>query len=466
MGDSPSTLIIPVETQVRELEAKILLACVAAERGFPVILGSRAFVHFKVASMPRGVYLAKSMRSLSIPMFKILRQLGDEIVAWEEEALVHPPAETYFTKRLSPVTMKCVSHLFAWGEEDAELYGRYPELPAGIPIHITGNPRGDLLRPDVRGYFGDEAQHWRKTYGDFILINTSFPDVSPFIPSVGLFLPTKNPRKKARYGQAGLGLGRQFAEALRDHKQAVLEDFKRLVPPLEEAFPDFTIVIRPHPSENCAIYHDLAARCQRVRVTNEGNIIPWLLAAKAMIHNGCTTGVEAYALGVPAVAYLATLNEEFDYGFQRLPNELSHQCFSFDELKETLGRIFSNTVRTTDDYERRALLARHLTAQEGSLACERMVDVLEEAGYRKGPPPATRIGSYAKGWLHNKIRAAATQIYMRRPGPNRLAYHDHRFPAISVAEMEEKIGRFGKLLNRFEKIRVSEYSKHIFRITG
>jgi len=198
MADSPSTLIIPVETQDRELEAKILLACIAAERGFPVILGSRAFVHFKVASMPRGVYLAKSMRSLSIPMFKILRQLGDEIVAWEEEALVHPPAEIYFTKRFSPVTMKCVSHLFAWGEEDAELYGRYPELPAGIPIHITGNPRGDLLRSDVRGYFGDEAQHWRKTYGDFILINTSFPDVSPFIPSVGLFLPTKDPRTKAR----------------------------------------------------------------------------------------------------------------------------------------------------------------------------------------------------------------------------------------------------------------------------
>ncbi len=75
MSNPASTLIIPVENQVRELDAKLLLSCVAAERGFPVILGSRAFVHFEVASLPRGVYLAKSMRSLSNSMFRILRLL-------------------------------------------------------------------------------------------------------------------------------------------------------------------------------------------------------------------------------------------------------------------------------------------------------------------------------------------------------------------------------------------------------
>ncbi|HEU4854727.1 MAG TPA: hypothetical protein VFS89_05475, partial [Nitrosospira sp.] len=101
MGNSVSTLIIPVESQVRELDAKILLSCVAAERGFPVIMGSRAYAHFELASIPRGIYLAKSMRSLSNTMFRIVRQLGHEIVAWEEEALVHPPADTYFTLRLS-----------------------------------------------------------------------------------------------------------------------------------------------------------------------------------------------------------------------------------------------------------------------------------------------------------------------------------------------------------------------------
>jgi hypothetical protein len=55
---------------------------------------------------------------------------------------------------------------------------------------------------------------------------------------------------------------------------------------------------------------------------------------------------------------------------------------------------------------------------------------------------------------------------MRRPGPNRLSYHDHRFPEIPVAEIEQKIARFGHLLNRFGNVRVQQHSKHLFRIHG
>ena len=466
MGNSASTLIIPVENQVRELDAKILLACVAAERGFSVIIGSRAFVHFEVASVPRGVYLAKSMRSLSNSMFRILRLLGHEIVAWEEEALVHPPPDTYFTLRLSPTTIRNVSHVFAWGQENVDLLRQYPELPANMPIHITGNPRGDILRPEMRPYFDTEVERLRNLYGDFILINTNFTDVNPFIPNIGLFLPAKSLGEKPRLGQAGIGMSRQFAEGLWDHKQAILEDFQQLIPALEQAFPDLTIIVRPHPSENFKIYNDLAAKCERVKVTNEGNVIPWLLAAKTMVHNGCTTGLEAYVLGVPAISYLATFNEYYDYEFQGLPTKLSHQCFSFEELKRTLTQILAGELDVAEGEERKTLIDYYLAAQNERLACERIVDVLEESGYGKRQPPASPIGTYVQGWALTKLKAAVTNLNMRRPGPNRLAYHNHRFPEISVAEIEQKVARFGQLLNRFSTIRVEQHSKHLFRING
>ena len=289
MGNSASTLIIPVESQVRELDAKILLSCIAAERGFPVIMGSRAFIHFQVASIPRGVYLAKSMRSLSNSMFRILRQLGHEIVAWEEEALVHPPPDTYFTLRLSSITVKKVSHIFAWGQENVDLLRQYPELPKTMPIHITGNPRGDMLRAEIRPYFDTEVKRLRNLYGDFILINTNFSDVNPFIPNVGLFLPSKDPRKTARRGQSGIGMSLQFAEGLRDHKQAILEDFKQLIPALAQAFPNFTIVVRPHPSENYKIYQDIAAKSERNGLGGSGAggvgsaLLAWYFSRAAFI---------------------------------------------------------------------------------------------------------------------------------------------------------------------------------------
>ncbi|UJP07088.1 MAG: hypothetical protein LZF84_08520 [Nitrosomonas sp.] len=464
MNDSASTLIIPVESQVRELDAKILLSCIAAERGFPVLMGSRAFTHFQVASVPRGVYVAKSMRSLSNSMFKALRQLGHDIVAWEEEALVHPPADTYFTLRLSPATVRKVSHIFAWGQENADLLRQYPELPQDMPIHITGNPRGDMLRPELRPYFDPEVSRLRGLYGDFILINTNFSDVNPFIPSIGLFKPSKDARKTAKRGQSGIGMNQQFAEGLRDHKLAVLEDFKQLIPALAQAFPGRTIVVRPHPSESYQIYQEIAAWNERIVVINEGNVIPWLLAAKALVHNGCTTGLEAYVLGVPAISYLATLNEFYDYDFQGLPTKLSHQCFNFAELQNTVQRVLAGELGSADGAERQALIDYYLAAQQGPLACERIVDVLESCGYSEKQPPRSPIGAYVQGWLFTKLKAALTNLYMRRPGPNRLAYHDHRFPEIPVTEIEHKIARFGQLLHRFDHIKIEQHSKHLFMV--
>ncbi|SDY69850.1 surface carbohydrate biosynthesis protein [Nitrosomonas sp. Nm33] len=466
MKNQASTLIIPVENQVRELDAKILLSCIAAERGFPVIMGSRAFTHFHVASVPRGIYLAKSMRSLSNLMFKILRQLGHEIVAWEEEALVHPPSDTYFSLRLSPETIKNVSHVFAWGQENVDLLHQYPALPENMPIHVTGNPRGDMLRSEIRPYFDTEVERLRSLYGDFILINTNFTEVNPYIPNVGLFLPSKDNSPSARLGQAGIGMSKEFAEGLRDHKQAILEDFKQLIPMLEQAFPECTIIVRPHPSESYQIYHQIAAKCPRVVITNQGNVIPWLLAAKAMIHNGCTTGLEAYVLGVPAISYLATLNKYYDYDFQGLPTKLSYQCFNFQELAETLSRIVTGELGVAESQDRQDLMDYYLAARDGPLACERIVDILEESGYGKKQPPAKPLGTYLQGWLFTKLKASLTSLYMRRPGPNRLAYHNHRFPEISVEEIEQKITRFGELLKRFDKIKVEPYAKHVFRISA
>jgi hypothetical protein len=261
-------------------------------------------------------------------------------------------------------------------------------------------------------------------------------------------------------------MSRQFAEGLRDHKQAILGDFKRLIPLLEQTFPALNIVVRPHPSENHKIYHDIAATCERVKVASEGNVIPWLLASKTMVHNGCTTGLEAYVLGIPAISYLATFNEYYDYEFQGLPTKLSYQCFNFGELKDTLTRVLAGELGGAGGEERKMLIDYYLTSRDGPLACERIVDVLENGGYTKTQPAARPMGTYVQGWALTKLKAALTNLNMHRPGPNRIAYHDHRFPEISVAEIEQKIARFGGLLNRFDDIRVEQHSRHLFRINS
>jgi surface carbohydrate biosynthesis protein len=91
MTSKKSVLLTPVENQVCELDAKLLLACIAARRGLPSIIGSKREVEARIANFPRGIYLAKSMLHGHSKFLKLACKLGHEIAAWDEDALVHLP---------------------------------------------------------------------------------------------------------------------------------------------------------------------------------------------------------------------------------------------------------------------------------------------------------------------------------------------------------------------------------------
>jgi surface carbohydrate biosynthesis protein len=463
MSKKGMRLLIPVENQVRELDPKLLLACIAAERGFSSVIGSRREMEFNIDLFPQSIYLSKSMTIRSLLFFQVAQRFDIEIVTWDEEALVHLPPETYFSRRLDPRAIKYVSHLFAWGEDNARLWQQYPHLPDGIPIHVTGNPRSDMLRPELQPFYQKEVEEYQAQYGDFILVNTNFNHVNAFGPDMNLFKPTKNSSQKAKFGRAARGMNREYAEGLRDHKQAVFKDFQRIVPRLEEAFPENAIVVRPHPTENHEVYQKIADQCQRVYVTNEGNVVPWLIAAKAVIHNGCTTGVEAYVTGTPAVSYRASINETYDNGFYRLPNLMSHQCFAFDELRDMVQKILNGEIGPADGDERRRLIDDHLAGKTGPLACERMVDVLDKIS--ASMPGDRSISKRTQRWLVTHGLHLAKAVKSHLPGShNRPEFQKHRFPGIVPDEIAERIKRFQQLLGDTHKLRVEPISDVLVHI--
>ena len=460
-------LLIPVENQVREFDAKLLLAFIAAKRGFFAVIGSRREMEFRIASFPRSLYLSKSMTIRSALLFKVAHKVGHHIVAWDEEALVHLPPETYFSDRLSAVAMQYVSNLFAWGEDNAKLWQQYPDLPNAIPIHITGNPRADMLRPEMRPFFVEDVDEIQKKYGNFVLVNTNFNHVNAFSPDMNLFRPIKKPGEIPKFGRGARGMSREFAEGLRDHKQAVFQDFQQLIPALEQSFPEHSVIVRPHPTENQQIYRNIAAQCKRVRVTNEGNVVPWILASKAVIHNCCTTGLEAYVMGVPAISYRATVNDFYDLGFYRLPNLLSHQCFHFEELQSTLNDILADQLGAADGAERQELVKHHMVALDGPLACERIVDtceqILNDGTELREPALRHRLNR----WYMAKGLGLLNRYKSYLPGEfNKPAFQRHRYPGISIEELRARLLRFQTILGYSSEPKVEEISEQIFQISS
>ena len=460
-------LLIPVENQVREFDAKLLLACVAAKRGFSAVIGSRREMEFRIASYSRSLYLSKSMTIRSALLFKVAHKVGHNIVAWDEEALVHLPPETYFSDRLAPASVRYVSHLLAWGQDNADLWRQYPDLPNGIPIHLTGNPRIDMLRSEMRPFFAEDVEKIQKSYGNFILINTNFNHVNAFSPDMNLFKPVKKPGATPGFGRGARGMSREFAKGLSDHKQAIFQDFQKLIPALERSFPDYTIIVRPHPTDNQQIYRNIATQCKRVQVTNEGNVVPWILASKAVIHNCCTTGLEAYVMRVPAISYRATVNDFYDLGFYRLPNLLSHQCFDFEELQSTLKDILTGRLGPADGAEREELVKHHMVGLDGPLACERIVDTCEQIVNGGAELREQTLRYRLNRWYLAKGLGLVNRYKSHLPGEfNKPAFQRHRYPGISVEELDARLSRFQHILGYDEKLKVEETSEDIFRITS
>jgi surface carbohydrate biosynthesis protein len=467
MSTKQPSLLIPVENQVRELDAKLLLACIAAARGYRSMLGPRQEITARIPYFSKSIYISKGMAGRSAMLFQLARKSGHEIVTWDEEALVHLPPEIYFSRRISPAAIKYVSHLFAWGEENADLWRQYPSLPSELSIHITGNPRGDLLRNEMRSFYKPEVNEIRKTYGDFILVNTNFNHVNAFYSYMNLFQPTDKIDELPKFGLAAKGMTREYAEGLRDYKQALFGDFKQLIPSLEKAFPDYAIVVRPHPTEKQEVYQKIASKCERVWVTNEGNVVPWLMATKVLVHNSCTTGVEAYILRVPAITYRSSINEYYDFGFYRLPNLLSHQCLNFDELRETLKKIFSGELGAANGKERKKIIGHYFSALNGPLACQRIVDVIEDIMKGLAKSPKLSMSDRLNRWI------VASGLYLNKTiGPylprsqDRPDFLKHRYPGISLEELKTRLSRFQKLLEYNIKFKVEKIYNQIFQISA
>ena len=107
----------------------------------------------------------------------------------------------------------------------------------------------------------------------------------------------------------------------------------------------------------------------------------------------------------------------------------------------------------------------HIAAIEGRLAADRIIDLLDESGYREKQPQAPPLSKRFSGWYQTHLRTIEKRINMRRPGHrNHITLHDHRYPGITADEMQTIIKRFSQLLNRFHDIKVRKHSRHLYWI--
>jgi len=450
-------LILPVENQVRELDSKLLFGCFAVERGFDVILGSRAYVNYAMTKLRKGVFVAKSMRRRSALMLNIIQDLGHHVVAWDEESLVRFESEEYDNWRFSEKTFSSIDHLFAWGDDDASMFSRYRGL-GQTDVHVTGNPRMDLLRKEFRGIFSDEVKKIRQRYGKFVLINTNFSFVNSFVKDLNLLIRNSSSSEMV-VSRTGEGMSEQFALGMFRHQERIARSFVSLMSVISSGKPETQFVLRPHPSENHDFWRNIVSGLPNVEVVHEGNVVPWILASQMLVHNGCTTAVEATLLEKPVISYQPIYSEYYDY---HLPNGLSQKAGTEQEVLQLINTIEKAEAQEVNRVDCN-LLKKHLTASEGLFASERILDIVESEIFLTNGDKRVDSIRFIKAWLMGTARTTLKKINGLRPGHrNSKLYHDHRFPKISSEELQNKVRTLDSVLHRFGFVRIKPFSENLF----
>ena len=443
MSEARPWLILPVETRARELDAKTYFACVAAEAGFRVILGGQQSILRRLPLLPSGFYLDKSVARPKVAAFRRLNDVGFRVIAWCEEGLVYRDRDSYLHERVAPAAFDRTEAFFAWGQNQADDVRSV--VGNDDRIHLTGNPRFDLLRPEMREFYARDAELLRQRFGSYFLINTNFSRYNHFYGS-GRVLEILRSRGIIRHEA-----DERFYEDWVDFLRSAFESFVDMLPRLAHKFPHQTIVLRPHPSEDHKTWHRIAADLPNVRVVYEGGVVPWVLGAALSIHNSCTTGLESCLLDRPVLAYRTVESETYD---SYLPNLVSINLTSFDDLVSGVEEVLAGNYRApmTNDPAVAAVVDRYITSRTGLGAADRIARHLADVAGNSLPGGGYQLLGRVRDGGEQLALAAATALIPRFRESQ--SYVRQKFPALATHEVTDLVRRLRDLTGRFGGVRV------------
>jgi surface carbohydrate biosynthesis protein len=357
-------LYMPMEIASRELDSRLLITLFAASAGLEVIIGPKWILQKNARWMPKGFWIFKTLTPGDAKAMQRIKRLGHRIGSIDEEM----PGLGDGSKRLQWVDKRSVAAseaIFCLGQNHASVMTNvYPKDTEKLVI--TGNPRWDFLRPELRNIYAQDAEAIKRKHGRIILINTNIGTVNSAKKSAAGHI-------RALYRDGRMDIRREedrrFVNDLLEFEKSNFAAIPNLARRLEREFPDHTVVLRPHPTEKIEPYETELGGHARIKIIREGPAAIWLSAAEVLIHTSCTTATEAFALELPAICFETAPSSLHTYF---LSGALSIIAKDEDSLIKSAHKILSGQVVTQDESRQRKIFEDYFAAQTGELASERI----------------------------------------------------------------------------------------------
>ena len=334
-------IFLPIETESRELDAKIVLASQLIKQGISCFIGQHNVLNEIAPLFNGGIYIGKNifldaMKSNNdiYDMYKI----NDFSILWyHEEGAIYGGDETKWKlvlkELLEPDRLSDDDVILCWGDFQKEFFSK---TTTNAQMHVVGGYRldikeGSLLRKLIKNQS-------RVKEDNFILINTNFTAGNHYLKDAVAYKQQQIDSNADKVNKHRL-----LVEYADDVKR--MGFFSEMISYLLMKNPDMNFVLRPHPTESIEFWENVFYGFDNIKIINKYSAVEWMERCSYIIQSGCTTAFEAYFLDKPIINYYPVeLSNTID-----LTEGLSILCKTPHEVHEIINGTKNKEIIAYDN---------------------------------------------------------------------------------------------------------------------
>lgn len=297
-------IYIPIEIKVREFVPRLFFAYKAAKKNYRIYIGSKTKILEMIEKKEKkgGIFFYKGGLNKNASI--LVKKKCDLFAIMDEE--INPNMHKYMNKMSNKSFYSyIIKHRLEQNNID-KYYTTNKEINNAAKSVLqnkiytlpTGNLKIDLWKDKNLDLYSTEKKEIKKKFKNFVIFNSDIRYLhkkNDFEENFDLNI-YKSLKKDSRFIKTEMSNLKRFSKFKYENFLFLI----KLLKDVDKNLKKIKLIIRPHPTEDINIWRVVTKSFRNIQISSPtDDVIPYILASKGVIHNGCTTSNASVSLNKP-----------------------------------------------------------------------------------------------------------------------------------------------------------------------